>query len=82
MVAAIDIDRLLHVKIPVTNVERSARWYAQLLDIRLAMEFVEDDQIRGVVLTELVTGSGLPCETAPSAAATRSWPGSTSSRSR
>jgi hypothetical protein len=40
----------------VTNVERSARWYAQLLDMGLAMEFVEDDQLRGVVLVEPVTG--------------------------
>jgi catechol 2,3-dioxygenase-like lactoylglutathione lyase family enzyme len=56
MGAPIGIDRFLHVKIPVTNVERSARWYAQLLDMRLAMEFVEDDQLRGVVLAEPVTG--------------------------
>lgn len=56
MGAPIGIDRFLHVKIPVTNVERSARWYAQLLDMRLTMEFVEDDQLRGVVLAEPVTG--------------------------
>ena len=56
MGATVGIDRFLHVKIPVTNVERSARWYAQLLDMRLAMEFVEDEQLRGVVLAEPVTG--------------------------
>jgi catechol 2,3-dioxygenase-like lactoylglutathione lyase family enzyme len=56
MGSRIGIDRFLHVKIPVTNVERSARWYARLLDMRLVMEFVEDDELRGVVLAEPVTG--------------------------
>jgi catechol 2,3-dioxygenase-like lactoylglutathione lyase family enzyme len=55
----IGIDRLLHVKIPVTDVERSARWYARLLDLRLVMEFVEDEELRGVVLAEPVTGARL-----------------------
>jgi catechol 2,3-dioxygenase-like lactoylglutathione lyase family enzyme len=56
MGSPIGIDRLLHVKVPVSNVERSARWYAWLLDLRLIMEFVEDDELRGVVLAEPVTG--------------------------
>jgi catechol 2,3-dioxygenase-like lactoylglutathione lyase family enzyme len=56
MGSLIGVDRLLHVKIPVTNVERSARWYARLLDLRLVMEFVEDDELRGVVLAEPLTG--------------------------
>lgn len=56
MGSSIGIDRLLHVKIPVTDVERSARWYARLLALRLIMEFVEDDELRGVVLAEPVTG--------------------------
>jgi hypothetical protein len=56
MRSPVGIDRLLQIKIPVTKVERSARWYAQLLDMRLAMEFVQDDQLRGVVLAEPVTG--------------------------
>jgi hypothetical protein len=50
------IDRLLFVKIPVTDVAASARWYARLLDLRLAMEFIEDDELRGVVLVEPLTG--------------------------
>jgi catechol 2,3-dioxygenase-like lactoylglutathione lyase family enzyme len=56
MAAPIGIDRFLHVKIPVTNVERSARWYARLLDLQLVIEFVEDNELRGVVLVEPVTG--------------------------
>jgi len=51
------IDRLLQVKVPVTDVARSARWYAQLLGMRLAMEFVEEDELRGVVLVEPSTGA-------------------------
>jgi catechol 2,3-dioxygenase-like lactoylglutathione lyase family enzyme len=52
MAPVLGIDRLLQVKVPVTDVATSARWYARLLDMRLAMEFVEDDEVRGVVLEE------------------------------
>jgi catechol 2,3-dioxygenase-like lactoylglutathione lyase family enzyme len=51
------IDRLLQVKVPVTDVATSARWYARLLDMRLVLEFVEDDELRGVVLEEPQTGA-------------------------
>jgi hypothetical protein len=37
MSSSIGIDRFLHVKIPVTNVERSARWYGQPLEMWLVM---------------------------------------------
>jgi catechol 2,3-dioxygenase-like lactoylglutathione lyase family enzyme len=56
MSADLGIDRIAHVKLPVTDVAGSAHWYAQLLDMRLAMEFVEDDQLRGVALEEPTTG--------------------------
>jgi catechol 2,3-dioxygenase-like lactoylglutathione lyase family enzyme len=46
-----------HVKLPVSNVAQSARWYVSLLDMRLAMEFVEQGELRGVELVE--PGSGL-----------------------
>lgn len=45
-----------HVKIPVTDLERSVRWYAALLDLRLAMEFVEGGELRGAELVEPVSG--------------------------
>lgn len=45
-----------HVKLPVTDVEASARWYARVLGMRLCMEFVEQDQLRGVELIEPVSG--------------------------
>ena len=37
MDADLGIDRILHVKIPVTDVAASARWYSRLLDMRLAI---------------------------------------------
>jgi catechol 2,3-dioxygenase-like lactoylglutathione lyase family enzyme len=46
-----------HVKLPVSDVERSARWYAALLDLRLCLEFVEQGVLLGVELVE--PGSGL-----------------------
>jgi catechol 2,3-dioxygenase-like lactoylglutathione lyase family enzyme len=51
------IDRLLQVKVPVTDVSTSARWYARLLDMRLVLEFVEDNELRGAVLEEPQTGA-------------------------
>ncbi len=56
MDADLGIDRIYHVKIPVTDVAASARWYSRLLDMRLAMEFVEDDALRGVELPQPATG--------------------------
>jgi catechol 2,3-dioxygenase-like lactoylglutathione lyase family enzyme len=46
-----------HIKLPVSDVAQSARWYVALLDMRLAMEFVEQGDLRGVELVE--PGSGL-----------------------
>jgi catechol 2,3-dioxygenase-like lactoylglutathione lyase family enzyme len=56
MADGVGIDRFLHVKVPVGDVERSARWYADLLDMRLDMEFVEEDELRGVELVEPISG--------------------------
>jgi catechol 2,3-dioxygenase-like lactoylglutathione lyase family enzyme len=46
-----------HIKLPVSDVAQSARWYVALLDMRLATEFVEQGELRGVELVE--PGSGL-----------------------
>ena len=43
------------VKVPVSDVWTAARWYARLLDMVLVMEFVEEDELRGVVLEEQQT---------------------------
>ena len=55
-VMALDIVGYAHVKLPVTDVERSAQWYASLLGMRLCMEFVEQGQLRGVELVEPASG--------------------------
>lgn len=46
----LDLGGLLHVKVPVTDVERSARWYMRVFDLELSYEFCEQGVVRGVVL--------------------------------
>jgi catechol 2,3-dioxygenase-like lactoylglutathione lyase family enzyme len=46
-----------HVKLPVTDLTRSVRWYADLLEMRLTMEFVEEGELRGAELVEPVSGA-------------------------
>jgi catechol 2,3-dioxygenase-like lactoylglutathione lyase family enzyme len=46
----IGMTKVLHVKIPVTDLEHSADWYVRLMDLELAREFIEDGQLRGVAL--------------------------------
>lgn len=43
-----------HVKIPVTDVERSRRWYVETLGFEADLEFVENGVLRGVSLTHPV----------------------------
>lgn len=57
MAEDLGLERLLQVKVPVADVAVSAHWYARLLDMRLVLEFVEDDELRGVVLEEPQTGT-------------------------
>lgn len=42
--------RVQHVKLPVTDLRRSVTWYASLLDMKLIREFVESGALRGVAL--------------------------------
>ncbi len=44
------LQHLQHVKVPVTDVERSGRWYAALFELDLAAEFTEQGVVRGVAL--------------------------------
>jgi catechol-2,3-dioxygenase len=44
--------RVQHVKLPVTDLRRSTRWYASLLDLKLIREFVESGTLRGVALRD------------------------------
>jgi catechol 2,3-dioxygenase-like lactoylglutathione lyase family enzyme len=52
----IGIERILQVKIPVSDLGRSVKWYCRAFDLRLAWEFVEDGVVRGAVLTDPSTG--------------------------
>ena len=44
------------VKLPVSDLAASARWYADLFDLELANEFFEDGAVRGVVLADHEAG--------------------------
>lgn len=46
------LDRIAQVKLPVTDLARSVTWYRRLLDLRLWVEFVEDDVLRGAGLID------------------------------
>lgn len=46
----IGMTKVLHVKIPVTDLQRSASWYAALMDLELTREFIEDGELRGAAL--------------------------------
>lgn len=39
-----------HVKLPVTDVGRSRRWYEHVLGLEVEIEFVEEGELRGVAL--------------------------------
>lgn len=44
------------IKLPVSDLAASARWYSDLFDLQLANEFFEDSAVRGVVLADHEAG--------------------------
>lgn len=46
------IERIAQVKLPVTDLATSVAWYTAVLDLRLWVEIVEDDEVRGVGLID------------------------------
>lgn len=46
----IGMTKIMHVKIPVTDLQRSLDWYGELMDLTLTHEFIEDGEVRGVAL--------------------------------
>lgn len=56
------LDRFAQVKLPVTDLARSVRWYRQFLDLRLWFEIVEDGVLRGAALIRS-SASTSRCET-------------------
>lgn len=51
--------KVLHVKLPVTDLQRSVDWYASVMDMVLTREFVEQDEVRGVALRSAEGGFSL-----------------------
>lgn len=47
---AIGMTKILHVKLPVTDLQRSVDWYGAVMDLRLTHEFIENCEVRGVAL--------------------------------
>src|SRR5690348_16865431 len=45
-----DLAPIHHVKIPVSDVRASSEWYLRVLGLSVAIEFTEDDELRGVAL--------------------------------
>jgi catechol 2,3-dioxygenase-like lactoylglutathione lyase family enzyme len=46
----IGMTRMLHVKIPVTDLQASVSWYGDLMDLALSYEFIEEGELRGAAL--------------------------------
>ena len=44
------------IKLPVSDLARSARWYSDLFGLELAAEFYEDSAVRGIVLADHAAG--------------------------
>jgi catechol 2,3-dioxygenase-like lactoylglutathione lyase family enzyme len=49
-VMTVGMTKVLHVKLPVTDLQSSVDWYAALMDLRLTHEFIEDNELRGAAL--------------------------------
>ncbi|MGY1616734.1 VOC family protein [Geodermatophilus sp. SYSU D00691] len=50
------LSRIKHVKLPVTDLRRSAAWYAELFDLELVTEYAEAGEVRGVALYDPDSG--------------------------
>lgn len=48
----IGLTKIKHVKLPVTDIQRSVVWYQSLLDLELNMEFTEQGVVRGASLLD------------------------------
>lgn len=54
----IGMTKVLHVKIPVTDLQRSVSWYCSLLELDLSKEFVEEGVVRGAAFSSREGGFG------------------------
>ncbi len=46
----LDLAPIHHIKIPVSDVRVSTQWYLRVLGLEVAIEFIEDGELRGVAL--------------------------------
>lgn len=47
-----DLSGFHHVKLPVTDLDRSRAWYTSVLGLLVEIEFVEDGALRGLALAD------------------------------
>jgi catechol 2,3-dioxygenase-like lactoylglutathione lyase family enzyme len=47
-----DLSGFHHVKLPVSDLDRSRDWYTSVLGLRVEIEFVEDGDLRGLALVD------------------------------
>jgi catechol 2,3-dioxygenase-like lactoylglutathione lyase family enzyme len=45
-----DLSGIHHVKLPVSDLDRSREWYTSVLGLRVEIEFVEDGRLMGLAL--------------------------------
>jgi catechol 2,3-dioxygenase-like lactoylglutathione lyase family enzyme len=48
--------KVMHVKIPVTDLQVSVDWYCRLMDLTLTHEFIEHGELRGAALRSMEGG--------------------------
>ena len=76
----IGVTKVKHVKIPVTDLQISVDWYCRLMDLTLAHEFIEQDELRGAALRSMEGGFSFAlrlrqhCSSAPDWTGSTSWP--------
>lgn len=47
-----DLSGVHHVKLPVSDLERSRHWYTSILGLRVEIEFTEEGVVRGLALAD------------------------------
>jgi catechol 2,3-dioxygenase-like lactoylglutathione lyase family enzyme len=47
-----DLSGFHHAKLPVADLDRSRDWYTSVLGLRVEIEFVEDNELRGLALAD------------------------------
>lgn len=58
-VPAVAITGIHHVKLPVSDLDRSVVWYCELFGLSTLTEFVEDGRVCGVALVHPPSGTGV-----------------------